>query len=148
MSDLHSKSAQLLRKIPPVYRLTRNVTNPASRGARGRVAWRTVSFDFRTRLLKRPTIASIGERSRIIAYVGETNSKLAAYRNPPNVPEMYVWKRYLRPGDLFIDVGANIGIYTIFALDLGAQVIACEPDPHNYARSPRTFASTTSRPSF
>ncbi len=91
-------------------------------------------YDVRTRLLKQPTVASIGEHSSVIAYPGETNSKLAAYRNPPNVPQMYVWQRYLRPDDLFIDVGANIGIYTIFALDIGAHVVACEPDPHNYQR--------------
>ncbi len=93
-----------------------------------------MNYDVRTRLLKQPTVASIGEHSSVIAYPGETNSKLAAYRNPPNVPQMYVWQRYLRPDDLFIDVGANIGIYTIFALDIGAHVVACEPDPHNYQR--------------
>ena len=47
---------------------------------------------------------------------------------------MFVWRKYLKPGDIFVDIGANVGIYTIFALDLGAKVIACEPDPHNYQR--------------
>jgi FkbM family methyltransferase len=78
-------------------------------------------------------VARIGDHSKIIAYPGETNSPHAAYRNPPNW-EMVVWRQRLRPGDLFVDVGANIGIYTIYMLDLGASVIAFEPDSHNAGR--------------
>jgi len=54
--------------------------------------------------------------------------------NPPNWPEMLVWKRYLRPGDLFLDVGANIGVYSVYAAECGAEVIAVEPVPHNAKR--------------
>jgi FkbM family methyltransferase len=42
---------------------------------------------------------------------------------------MQAWKRLLGPGDLFIDVGANVGVYSLWAADLGARVIAVEPDP-------------------
>jgi FkbM family methyltransferase len=35
----------------------------------------------------------------------------------------------LRPGDLFVDVGAWIGPVSLWALELGAGVIAVEPDP-------------------
>ena len=59
---------------------------------------------------------------------------MAGYRNPPNPFQMNVWKRHLVPGDLFVDIGANIGIYTMYAADIGASVIACEPDPRNYPR--------------
>jgi FkbM family methyltransferase len=40
---------------------------------------------------------------------------------------MIVWRNSLKSGDLFVDVGANIGSYAIWAADLGAQVIALEP---------------------
>jgi FkbM family methyltransferase len=40
---------------------------------------------------------------------------------------MIVWRQVLRPGDLFIDVGANIGSYAIWAAELGADVLALEP---------------------
>jgi FkbM family methyltransferase len=53
---------------------------------------------------------------------------------------MGVWRQHLRPGDLFLDVGANIGIYTLFALDLGAEVIACEPDVQNAHRLEENLA--------
>jgi FkbM family methyltransferase len=44
---------------------------------------------------------------------------------------------WLRPGDMFIDVGAHIGYFSLCAARLvGAEgkVIACEPDPENYSR--------------
>ncbi len=124
----------VLTKVPPLYRLAANVASGASRGHRLRAVGRTIRYDLQTRMLKRPTLATIGSRSRIIVYPGETNGPHAAYRSLPNWPEMGVWQQHLRPGDLFVDVGANIGIYTLFALDLGAEVIACEPDRRNAAR--------------
>jgi len=37
--------------------------------------------------------------------------------------------RYLRAGDLFVDVGANIGVYSCLALQREAHVICFEPTP-------------------
>lgn len=56
----------------------------------------------------------------------------------------HVWQRpvtafltgYLKPGDVFVDIGANIGYFTIYAgLRVGphGQVHAVEPDPENIA---------------
>ena len=40
----------------------------------------------------------------------------------------------LREGDLFVDIGANIGAYTVLAASVAkATVLACEPLPANYA---------------
>lgn len=39
----------------------------------------------------------------------------------------------LRPGDLVIDLGANVGIYTEKFAATGADVIAFEPDPHAFS---------------
>lgn len=38
-------------------------------------------------------------------------------------------ERILKPGDLFVDVGAWIGPVTLWALEQGARVVAVEPDP-------------------
>jgi FkbM family methyltransferase len=46
---------------------------------------------------------------------------------------MLVWRQVLRPGDLFLDVGANIGSYTIWACDLGAECVALEPAQDTFA---------------
>lgn len=44
--------------------------------------------------------------------------------------------RVLEPGDVFIDVGAHIGFYSLFAATVigpGGRVISCEPEPNNFA---------------
>lgn len=44
--------------------------------------------------------------------------------------DMMVLLHFLRPGDLFLDVGANVGTYTVLASGIcGANTIAFEPDP-------------------
>lgn len=43
-----------------------------------------------------------------------------------------VLERFLKPGALFVDIGAWIGPVTLWALDLGATVVAFEPDPVAY----------------
>jgi len=39
----------------------------------------------------------------------------------------------IRPGDVVVDVGANIGYHTVLMASLGAEVIALEPHPGNFA---------------
>ena len=38
----------------------------------------------------------------------------------------------LRPGDLFVDVGANIGAYAVLAASIGAECLALEPIPTTF----------------
>lgn len=40
----------------------------------------------------------------------------------------------IRPGDVVVDAGANIGEFSLYAADAGAHVIAIEPDPFTLAR--------------
>lgn len=48
----------------------------------------------------------------------------------------------MRTGGVFVDVGANIGALAIYALKSGAfsNVVAVEPDPHNFAILTRNIA--------
>lgn len=42
--------------------------------------------------------------------------------------------RSLRPGDVAIDCGANLGVYSILMAETGAMVHAFEPDPNTFER--------------
>ena len=47
--------------------------------------------------------------------------------------EMGFLLHYLRPGDVFVDVGANVGSYTLLAsAEIGARTVAIEPVPSTF----------------
>ncbi len=48
-------------------------------------------------------------------------------------PETIQWIKGFQPGEKLLDVGANVGIYTLFAAKLGHPVVALEPESQNYA---------------
>src|SRR3990167_5131009 len=49
-------------------------------------------------------------------------------------PSVYEWLQTLGPDDVLFDVGANIGVYTVFAaVCMGARVVAFEPEAQNFA---------------
>nr|MBI3612068.1 FkbM family methyltransferase [Nitrospirota bacterium] len=58
-------------------------------------------------------------------------------------PETLDWlEQNLRPNDVFLDVGANIGLYSLFAAKLGRDctVYAFEPESQNFGRLCRNLA--------
>jgi FkbM family methyltransferase len=119
------------------FTVTKNVvsfiwTHPANERERARALLRAVSFQARAKLLHRRTLARLGDRSMVWVDPHRTAASKIVYANPPD-PEMLTWRQYLRPGDLFIDVGANIGSYTIWAAELGAEVVALEPAKDTFA---------------
>ena len=63
----------------------------------------------------------------MFAYLHMSACSEVVYANPPS-GDLVVWQRNLRSGDFFIDVGAAVGVYGIFALEQGARVIAFEPN--------------------
>ncbi len=102
--------------------------HPANRESRIRAVIRAVIFQLRGRMGRR-TLTKIGESGRIWAELHYTASSSVVYGNPPDYREMQAWRRLLRPGDIFLDIGSNVGSYALWAGDLGAKVIAVEPNP-------------------
>src|SRR5688500_2614325 len=49
-------------------------------------------------------------------------------------PDTIEWIAGFQPGDVFVDIGANVGMYTIWAAAIhGARVYAFEPESQNFA---------------
>jgi FkbM family methyltransferase len=101
--------------------------HPANEGRRTRAVMRAIGFQVRGRVLHRRTLAHLGEKSLMWADLHRTGASRIVYANPPDHPEMLAWRASLRPGDLFVDVGSNVGSYAIWAAESGAEVIALEP---------------------
>ena len=49
-------------------------------------------------------------------------------------PETIAWIDDMSPGEVLYDVGANIGIYTLYAASRGIKVVAIEPVFENFSR--------------
>ncbi len=101
--------------------------HPANRGHRLGRTLSAVRFQLMGRLFGRRARATVGDRSVIEADARVYHSARALYANPVDWNEMHAWSSALGPGSLFVDVGANVGLYTILAIEAGAEVIAVEP---------------------
>jgi FkbM family methyltransferase len=133
-SDLGRPLAAVSRQLTIGARIVRYVWgHPANSRRRVRAVLRAARYQVQSRLLHRRAVAQLGERSRLWVDLHRTAASKALYANPPDLPEMHVWRQALRDGGLFVDVGANVGTYTIWAAELGAEVIAIEPAADTYA---------------
>ena len=48
-------------------------------------------------------------------------------------PETLRWIESFEPGSRFLDVGANVGVFSLYAVARGCDVVAVEPDALNFA---------------
>lgn len=133
--DVNANSAHQARGMMVDVRkvVTYVWTHPGNEGKRVRALFRAARFQIRGRIFRRRTLARLGDRSHVWAYLHRTGASKIVYGNPPDYPEMLVWRRSLQHGDLFVDVGANVGGYSIWAAELGADVIALEPAKEAFA---------------
>ena len=82
-----------------------------------------------SRLREEIEVPWIGE-ARLAVRRGMTGATGNIYCGLHEFADMAFLLHLLRPGDLFIDVGANVGSYTILATKVcGASTLAFEPDP-------------------
>lgn len=72
--------------------------------------------------------------TRLLVLPGMTGATGNIYCGLHEFEDMGLVLHALRPGDLFVDVGANIGSYTVLAAGAcGAHVLAVEPIPSTFA---------------
>ena len=103
-------------------------THPSNQGVVARQLASLCRFEFNA-ARGRPTVVPFAGHSRVSASKGGNSSSRAAFARLPDWPEMRVWQEWLGEGDVFVDVGANVGLYSIVAAELGCHVIAVEPAP-------------------
>ncbi len=103
-------------------------TNPGNAGRRGRAVGAVVAGEVRSRLGRGLVATDLGDRSRILV-----DPRLSGHRplgaRLPDHGELRFLQEVVRSGDLFVDVGANIGVYTLVAAERGVRVLALEPQP-------------------
>lgn len=104
------------------------VGHPLSRGRRVRNICRFAAWQIRSRLSSNPMIFEFANCTQMYVGRGMTGATGNLYVGLHEFEDMALLLHFLRPGELFIDVGANVGSYTILAAAaIGANVIAFEP---------------------
>ncbi len=114
--------------------ILKSITNhPLTRNNRSAAVWRFFKWQVGKLITKKPTIHLFTEQSKLIIQKGMTGATGNLYCGLQDFEEMSFLLHFLRPDDLFIDIGANIGSYTVLASgQVGAKTIAFEPVPSTF----------------
>ena len=96
---------------------------------------RFATLQVRTRWSGGPILVPFVGATRIFVGAGYTGANGNYYWGLHEFADMAFVLHYLRPDDLFVDVGANVGSYTLLASGaVGTRTIAFEPVPQTLAR--------------
>lgn len=103
--------------------------HPCNRGHRARALARAVGWQIWKRTVGRPREVEFVGGTRLRVHPRHSCSALVLYARLPDYEDMLFLLRYLRCDDLVIDVGANVGVYTVLCASKAGAVTAFEPDP-------------------
>jgi FkbM family methyltransferase len=107
--------------------------HPANRRRRIRAVAKAALWQAYKRTIRHPFDLRVYDGLRLRAYPdSEETGRFIYYGGLPDYDEMIFMRRYLRPGDNFVDGGANVGAYTLLAASLvepTGRVDAFEPAP-------------------
>lgn len=93
--------------------------HPANTGRRGSALFKTALWQARKRVVGRPFNLTVYGDMAFRAYPDSSQpGRFIYFGGLPDYEEMSFMRRYLRPGDGFIDGGANEGMYTLLAAKL------------------------------
>lgn len=109
------------------------LSHPASQGRAISVLARWVYWQVRQRLTTKPMLIEHLNNTRLMVYPHEGLTGYW-YVGLPDFEELTFLTKFLRPQDVFYDVGANAGAYSVFAAGLGCRVVSFEPVPATFAR--------------
>lgn len=104
------------------------------------VLWRLWAWQLWRRTVRRPVTIRCAEGSLLLAPPWSRMASHVAATGLTEPREALFVLDLLRPTDLFVDVGANIGFYTALAGRRGARVLAFEPSPDTHEICRRNIA--------
>ena len=115
-----------------MYWLREISRHPANQGARLAAEFRAITWHWRTRSgANVEAVVTVDGRTRIVARPDQFPSVWTLYDGVHEWDELQFCLRYLRPGDHFVDVGANVGVFsTLVGTRIpGVRITAVEPFP-------------------
>lgn len=111
------------------------ISHPMNRGAPIAGVWRFFKWQVKSRLSRGPLIVDWFDGVRFYASRGESGVTGNIYAGLHEYTEMAFLLHYLREADLFVDVGANSGSYTLLASGIvRARTRSYEPVASTFQR--------------
>lgn len=118
-----------------VNTLAHLVNHPLNESNKMAAIARFLKWQVGSRLVPGEVIYKWVNDSKIIARTGETGVTGNIYCGLHEFPDMAFLLHVLRKDDLFVDIGANVGSYTVLASSaIGAKGYCFEPVPSTYTR--------------
>ncbi len=109
------------------------VSHPLNERDRLRAVARFARWQLGSRILPGPVAVQFVDDARLLVEAGMAGATGSVYAGLHELADMAFVLHLLRPHDLFIDVGANVGTYTVIAsAAAGARTIAVEPIPQTF----------------
>jgi len=126
----------------PAVRTVRRIwDHPGNRGRRVRRLGLWVGWQVWQRTVRRPWVVELRPGLAVTLHAHDPVTSGVLYCGLPDWPEMPFVLDYLSPGDVAVDVGANVGLYSVLAASVGdVSVIAFEPDAAARGRATANLA--------
>lgn len=106
--------------------------HPLGRRDRWATVMRILRWQVGSRILGMDIAVPIVNGIRLLVHTGMHGATGNIYVGLMEFEDMAFMQHMLRSGDTFVDVGANVGVYSMLAANRGAHVLALEPVPASY----------------
>ncbi len=121
----------VLRQSTTVVRMVWN--HPENRHRRLRAVVTLVTWQVWERTIRRPWTITLHDGVRLRVYPHNASASYVLYCGLGETRDMRLTLSYLRSDDLFVDVGANVGVYSLLAASIpGVSVESFEPSNEAY----------------
>ena len=109
------------------------INQPLNQNEKTKALFRFLRWQMGARLNPYPIIYPWVNNSKLIIKKGMTGATTNLYAGLHDFGDMSFLLHFLRKEDNFIDIGANVGVYTVLASGaIGAKSIAIEPIPSTF----------------
>ncbi|MDQ2719754.1 MAG: FkbM family methyltransferase [Bacteroidota bacterium] len=117
------------------------LNHPLNRNHKAKAFFRFVKWQVNTKLNPHPIIYPFTQKAKLIVQKGMTGATGNLYCGLHDYEDMGFLLHFLRKEDCFVDIGANIGSYTILAsAHVGAKTISIEPAPVTFSHLMRNIS--------
>jgi FkbM family methyltransferase len=96
---------------------------------------RYLRWQLGSRLLPGAVVVPFVNDTHLVVSPGMTGATMYVYTGLADFADCSLLLHLLRPGDLFVDIGANVGVYSVLAAGvIGARAVTVEPVPSTYRK--------------